>query len=610
MSLYLKQSTAVTILLGPFVDDADFKTPETALTISQADVRLSKNGAAFAQKNDATAATHRENGVYAVPLNATDTDTLGHLRAVVLETGALVVWQDFLVLPAQVYDSLVGSDKLQVDLAEWLGVAPLALTAQKVQTHPLSTGAGAIVAASFGAGAIDATAIATAAIDADAIATGAITAAKFAAGAVDAAALAADASAEIADAVWDEAKAGHVAAGSFGEEVQSHATSTEVAGVQADTDDIQARLPAALVGGRIDASVGAMAAGVLTDTALAQSAADKIIRSVSGTADAGSTATTIVDAERTEATTDYWQHALVLMTSGANVGQIRRVTAFNAATDTLTVAPGFKSAVAAGDTYLILRTSLADGLRPLTEGNERVDVDAAGDVGADVQTWLDAAVNVLQAGRVDGSVGAMAADVVTATAIATDAIGAAEFSQAAADKVWSSATRTLTAFSTALAVSVWDVLETAIAVASSIGLKVKNNLDAAVSTRLAPTVAGRTLDVAAGGEAGLDLDNTVGALAKGTEITGFNDLSAAQVNAEVVDALNVDTYAEPGQEAPPATTTLVRKIGYLYKAFRNRITQSATELKVFADDAVTVDQKATVSDDGTTYTRGELGTGP
>lgn len=610
MSLYLKQSTAVTILLGPFVDDADFKTPETALTISQADVRLSKNGAAFAQKNDATAATHRENGVYAVPLNATDTDTLGHLRAVVLETGALVVWQDFLVLPAQVYDSLVGSDKLQVDLAEWLGVAPLALTAQKVQTHPLSTGAGAIVAASFGAGAIDATAIATAAIDADAIATGAITAAKFAAGAVDAAALAADASAEIADAVWDEAKAGHVAAGSFGEEVQSHATSTEVAGVQADTDDIQARLPVALVGGRIDASVGAMAAGVLTDTALAQSAADKIIRSVSGTADAGSTATTIVDAERTEATTDYWQHALVLMTSGANVGQIRRVTAFNAATDTLTVAPGFKSAVAAGDTYLILRTSLADGLRPLTEGNERVDVDAAGDVGADVQTWLDAAVNVLQAGRVDGSVGAMAADVVTATAIATDAIGAAEFSQAAADKVWSSATRTLTAFSTALAVSVWDVLETAIAVASSIGLKVKNNLDAAVSTRLAPTVAGRTLDVAAGGEAGLDLDNTVGALAKGTEITGFNDLSAAQVNAEVVDALNVDTYAEPGQEAPPATTTLVRKIGYLYKAFRNRITQSATELKVFADDAVTVDQKATVSDDGTTYTRGELGTGP
>src|SRR5262245_60139421 len=32
---------------------------------------------------------------------------------------------------------------------------------------------------------------------------------------------------------------------------------TAVAGVQSDTDDIQARLPAALVGGRMDASVGA-----------------------------------------------------------------------------------------------------------------------------------------------------------------------------------------------------------------------------------------------------------------------------------------------------------------------------------------------------------------
>jgi hypothetical protein len=34
--------------------------------------------------------------------------------------------------------------------------------------------------------------------------------------------------ADVADAVWDEAKAGHVVAGSFGEEVQSHSTSAEV----------------------------------------------------------------------------------------------------------------------------------------------------------------------------------------------------------------------------------------------------------------------------------------------------------------------------------------------------------------------------------------------
>ena len=42
---YLKQSTAVDVILGPFVDEDDGKTAETGLTIAQADVRLSKNGA-------------------------------------------------------------------------------------------------------------------------------------------------------------------------------------------------------------------------------------------------------------------------------------------------------------------------------------------------------------------------------------------------------------------------------------------------------------------------------------------------------------------------------------------------------------------------------------
>lgn len=38
--------------------------------------------------------------------------------------------------------------------------------------------------------------------------------------------------------------------------------------IEADTQDIQSRLPAALVGGRIDSSVGALAANVITDTAI------------------------------------------------------------------------------------------------------------------------------------------------------------------------------------------------------------------------------------------------------------------------------------------------------------------------------------------------------
>lgn len=121
MTMWLKQSTAVTVKLGPFVDSTDGVTAETALTISQADIRLSKNGGNIAQTNNATGATHDELGYYDVPLDTTDTNTLGTLRVAVSESGALPVWQDFMVVPANVWYSLFGSDKLQVDTVEVSG---------------------------------------------------------------------------------------------------------------------------------------------------------------------------------------------------------------------------------------------------------------------------------------------------------------------------------------------------------------------------------------------------------------------------------------------------------------------------------------------------------
>jgi len=118
---FLKQSTAVDLALGPFLDATDGVTAETGLTISQADVRLKKNAGAWAQKNDANAATHEENGWYETPLNTTDTDTLGVLMIAVHESGALPVWHEFMVVPANVYDSLFSTDKLEVDVAQFGG---------------------------------------------------------------------------------------------------------------------------------------------------------------------------------------------------------------------------------------------------------------------------------------------------------------------------------------------------------------------------------------------------------------------------------------------------------------------------------------------------------
>ena len=123
MTIWLRQSTAVTVKLGPFVDETDGKTAETGLTISQADVRLSKNGGDMAQKNNASSCTHDEIGQYDCPLSTTDTNTLGVLRVMVHESGALPVWADFMVVPANVWDSLFGADYLQVDAIQLLGTA-------------------------------------------------------------------------------------------------------------------------------------------------------------------------------------------------------------------------------------------------------------------------------------------------------------------------------------------------------------------------------------------------------------------------------------------------------------------------------------------------------
>jgi hypothetical protein len=232
-----------------------------------------------------------------------------------------------------------------------------------------SVATGGIAASSFAAGAIDAAAIATDAIDADAIKADAVTeiqsglatAANLAtvAGYIDTEVAAIKAktdnlpaspaatgdipsAATIADAVWDEAIAGHVAAGSTGEAlssagsagdpwatalpgaysagtagkiigdnvnatISSRASSAtlgspagasiaaDIAAVQADTDNLQTRVPAALVSGRMDSSVGAMAANVMTAAA---AASDLTTELQSGLATAADLATvdTVVDA--------------------------------------------------------------------------------------------------------------------------------------------------------------------------------------------------------------------------------------------------------------------------------------------------------------------------
>jgi hypothetical protein len=117
--LYLKQSTSVTLKIGPFIDDTDGKTAETGLTEHQADIRISKNGANIIQKNEASSCTYDELGIYDCPIDDTDTNTLGRLQLWCHEAGFLPVFHEYTVLAANVFDALVGGgDYLDVATAE------------------------------------------------------------------------------------------------------------------------------------------------------------------------------------------------------------------------------------------------------------------------------------------------------------------------------------------------------------------------------------------------------------------------------------------------------------------------------------------------------------
>ncbi len=107
----LRLSTAAVISFGPALSNVDGVTLVTTLVTAMdgaSGIQLSKNGGAFAIRNGTpTATTYDAYGNYLVALNTTDTGTLGRLRMQFAAAATnLPIWQDFMVLPAAVWDAL------------------------------------------------------------------------------------------------------------------------------------------------------------------------------------------------------------------------------------------------------------------------------------------------------------------------------------------------------------------------------------------------------------------------------------------------------------------------------------------------------------------------
>jgi hypothetical protein len=246
-------------------------------------IRVSKNGAVMVDRNSATAPAHDDDGYYRVALSATDTNTLGTLLIQYEESGVcLPGWKEFMVVPANVWDSFFGADNLQVDMTQIVGGAVPTPTTTGVPDVNVERWLDTLV--TLGAGAPD---VNVASMDAGSIASGVIAAGELA---------------NIENEIWDALKSGHVIANSFGDfldiEVSSRSAPATAQTITADQNvNVNQWLGAAapaLVGGRLDASVGAMAANVITAAAI-NSAALTAAKFGAGAIDANALATDAVN---------------------------------------------------------------------------------------------------------------------------------------------------------------------------------------------------------------------------------------------------------------------------------------------------------------------------
>jgi hypothetical protein len=312
--------------------DGDLVTGATGL-----DSEISKDGGTFVDCTNEATEIATASGVYFLDLTSTEM-TADTVAIIVKTTSAGAKTTPIVLLPQEAGD-------LQVNVTYWNGTAvttPDTAGSPKV-TVTSGTGAGQISLSSglVTLAGVTHTGATIPTVTTTTTATNVTTVNGLAANVITAASMAADAGAEIADAVWDEARSGHTTGGTFGEyvladalRISGDATAADNAELFFDGTGYNAANSAV---GTVAAvtTVNGLAAGVVTAAAIATGAIDadalasdavtEIRSLVSGTSDSGST-TTMVDAARAEADTDYWKGCIILFTSGTISGQARLIT--------------------------------------------------------------------------------------------------------------------------------------------------------------------------------------------------------------------------------------------------------------------------------------------
>ena len=124
---------------------------------------------------------------------------------------------------------------------------------------------------------------------------------------------------------------------------------TDVITLQADTDDIQTRLPAALVSGKMDSDTTAISGSTAAADQLEASAKTIVV----GAAQTGTLSTTQMTTDLTEATDDHYNGRIIIWTSGVLKDQATNITDYTGVSGLLTFT-ATTEAPSNNDTFVIV----------------------------------------------------------------------------------------------------------------------------------------------------------------------------------------------------------------------------------------------------------------
>lgn len=265
-----------------------------------------------------------------------------------------------------------------------------------------------------------------------------------------------------------------------------------------------------------------------------------IVRSNTCQANSASTTAIKLDASAS-AIDDAYTGCILKTTGGTGAGggsgslnnAARMIVDYDGTTKVATVSPALETGPDATTTFDILHTEFAWYKL------------------ADLQAWKGTVPNALQSGRVDSYIGALASGV----------IAAGSFASGALDAVWSTATRSLTAFSFAVDISaaavslIWDKATSGLTTSGSIGKRLVDYLTGDSFARLgAPAGASVSADIAA---AKADTAAIVAKLPSGL-IASQNEVLAISNNT------HVRVIVPPVIERPDSVSTTYRLWLYIY----------------------------------------------